>query len=119
MIHAREAYGQLDAILTLINGRRNLGTSAIKYLIKYKFSTAKLKKYGINVLIVKSNPYGLCILYRDGYENNAKELYNIAEKHEGYLAYWASDDVTRRIGELLEYYPEDIDEFIKRRNENN
>jgi hypothetical protein len=37
---------------------------------------------------------------------------DIAEKYNGYLSYKADENDTRRIGQILEYKPEEIEAFI-------
>ena len=69
---------------------------------------------GLKTLSVPLNPNDCYIYYRTGHEKQAQELKDIADKYNGYLAYWATKEDTRRIGELLQYDPKDIEEFINK-----
>lgn len=65
---------------------------------------------------VPSNPHLAFVIFRNGYEKQAKRLLHIAEKYNGFLSVNASDDDTREIGKLLEYNPESIEEYILNRS---
>jgi hypothetical protein len=65
---------------------------------------------------VPSNPHLAFVIYRNGYEKQAKRLLHIAEKYGGFLSVDASDDDTREIGKLLEYNLESVEEYILNRN---
>lgn len=114
-IHPKEASYDNDAIQTVVDGKRNLGaitidTSQYRGTARYFFK--RMKDLGLNILHVPSNPYTLYIYYRDGAEEEAEELRDIAEKHGGYFAWWATDEDTRRIGKLLGYNDSAVEVFI-------
>jgi hypothetical protein len=73
-----------------------------------------IKDNRMKTLKVNGNPFQPYIIYNPGAEKNAKELKAIAEKYGGYLAFNATEQDTRRIGELLGYKKADIDAFIKK-----
>jgi hypothetical protein len=115
-IKASEAHYDNDAIQTVIDGKRDLGFITLKAatLTKGNFWDI-IDNNNLRVLKVPSNPYEAYIYYRPGAENKAKELKDIAEKYQGYLSYRATDNETRRIGELLGYSKEDIESHIEDR----
>ncbi len=119
-IRASEAYRDEMALETVLSGRRDLGTISIKVKINgelYKKNQNLLpviKKAGLKTLRIPSNPCELYIYYKPGAEDKAEELKNIAEKYNGYFAYWATEEDTRRIGQLLQYDPMDIEKFINK-----
>lgn len=110
-IHPKEAHNDLDGLMTVIEGRR--GLCSVHLMGKYE---KKLRQYidafDLYTINVPSNPYNLFVVYADGYEDRAKELVDIAEKYNGYFAANAQKEDTIRIGELLEYDPEEIKKFI-------
>ena len=64
-----------------------------------------VKCEGFEILSVPLNPNNCHIYYRPGHEKQAQELKDIADKYNGYLACWATEQDSRRIGELLQYDP--------------
>lgn len=79
----------------------------------------KIKKIiddnGLNLLRVPSNPFNLYLVYRNGCENDAKELRDICEKYGGYLSFEATPEETFRIGQLLGYDEAKVAEYVKKR----
>jgi len=114
-ISPSEAYNDEDSIQTVIDGKRNLGFIALKNTTIPNEDFWKLiKQYDLETIEVPSNPFGALIYFRKGAEKEAKELRDIAEKYEGFLAYDASDEDSSRIGELLGYRKEDVDAYIEK-----
>lgn len=114
-ISASEAYWDESAIQTVTDGKRGLGFISLKgATIERDIFYQIVEKYKLNLLAVKSNPNQAFIYFRDGFEADAKELHDIAEKYNGFLAYNATFSDSRRIGELLSYKKEDIDAYLKK-----
>lgn len=118
-IAASEAYRDDTALKTIIQGKRNVGwfVKIGGAYITHENILKQVKKHNLKILPVEGSDYGAYIVYRPEGEQDALELKKIAEKYGGYLSYRATDEDTRRIGELLGYRKEDIDAFIKERNE--
>lgn len=114
-IAASEAYRNDTGLETIIKGKRNVGffTAVGGVGITYEDVLKKVKRYNLEILPVEGNDYGAYIVYRPEGKQDALELKKIAEKHGGYLSSKAPAEETRRIGELLGYRKEDIDEFIE------
>jgi len=114
-IRAKEAYRDESALQTVVDGKRDLGfiTISVSPLEKEVFWST-VKEHGLKTLPVKGNQYQAYIYFRKGADEKAKELRDIAEKYGGYLAWNATEEDTRRIGELLSYDKKDIDSFIKK-----
>lgn len=114
-IRASEAYEDRGALQTVIDGKRDLGMIALKSatISKEEFWDA-VKENNLETIKVPSNDYGATIFFRPGAENKAIELRDIAEKYGGYLYWDATIEDSRRIGELLGYVKEDIDDYIER-----
>ena len=114
-IRASEAYRDENAVETVISGKRDVGFITLigATMSSDKFWSA-IEKNGLKTIKVPSNRFEAYIYYRPGAEEQAEELRDIAERHEGYLAYYASEKDTRRIGELLGYDKDDIEDFITR-----
>ena len=113
-ISAREAYSDGNAIQTVIDGKRD-----VCWISWSPIAQSKIEKpeNHLSYLDVPYNPANQIIVYRndiDGAEERAKELLKIAKKYGGYLAWDATEEDSRRIGELLSYKKEDIDAYINR-----
>jgi hypothetical protein len=111
-ISAREAYSDQGAIETILNGKRNIGTFAQAN----QRDLDRLTELGLEYIKVPSNPHNLYIMFNPKAKDQAMELLNIAEKYEGYLAWFAEENDTRRIGKLLGYADSDVEEFVQRMN---
>ena len=114
-IRAAEAYRDETGVMTVVNKKRNIGFITLRHstLRKEDFWNIVNSK-GLKTLSVPLNPNDCYIYYIPGHEKQAQELKDIADKYNGYLAYWATKEDTRRIGELLQYDPKDIEEFINK-----
>ena len=110
-ISALEANTAKKSIQTVINGDRNvgfIGTPSDRHL-------KLIKKNGLNILNVpRLNNKSPIIFYRQESEQDAKELFNIASKYDGYLSINATEKEHRTIGKILGYNNNDIDDFIVR-----
>jgi hypothetical protein len=117
-IRASEAYRDEGSINTVIQGRRKIGfQTLVNSLIPEDVFWQVVDAYGLKTIEVPSSKHKAYIFFKPGQEAeaNAAELRDIAEKYGGYLAWNASMEDTRRIGELLEYDENDIDEYIRER----
>lgn len=115
IIKASEAYYDKTAVQTVIDGKRDLGWTTLKASpdLEPEEFWEIIKQNNLKTLRVPSNPYEAYIYYRPGADAKAKELRDIAEKYEGYLAWDATEEDSRRIGELLGYRKSDIDAYIR------
>jgi hypothetical protein len=114
-IDAAEARNTEDSIQTVIDKKRDIGWLTIKgATIPEQQIWSMIKDNGLKTLKVNGSPFQPYIIYNPGAEKKAKELKAIAEKYGGYLAYNATEQDTRRIGELLGYKKADIDAFIRK-----
>lgn len=112
-IKASEAHRDESALQTVVDGKRDLGFNTLKNSTMPKEEFLQIvKKNNLKLLQVPSNPNQAVIYYRPGSEKQAEELKDIAEKYNGYLSYEATEEDSRRIGELLGYEKEDIDDYI-------
>jgi len=113
-IDPSEAYDDVGAIQTVIDGKRNVCLLTLADpRIKPIFDKSGLESIGP----IDQGHYGLSnqmhIVYRPEGERAAKELYLIMLKNNGYVPVRTAAE-TRRIGELLDYRKESIDIFIER-----
>ena len=111
-----EATNDFDALQTVLDKKRD-----IAFLIKGNMNETNwlkiqemIKEGGLKTMFVKGNEGDAYVIYRPGKEKDATELKDIAEKHGGYLKYDAPAEDTRRIGQLLSYKPNEIEDFIKK-----
>lgn len=117
-ISASEAFRDESAVQTVVDGKRDLGMIALasSTMPEEDFWNA-VKQSNLQVLEVPSNPYKALIYFRKGAENKAIELRDIAEKYKGFLAYNATEEDSRRIGYLLGYKKEDVEDYVERSRE--
>lgn len=115
-ISASEAYTGLTSVKTLVDGKRDVafitkgGNSKKDWLEINQI----IKDAGLKVMPVKGNPSEAYIIFKPGAEQKATELKDIAEKYGGYLSYKATEEETRRIGQLLSYNEQEIEDYIKK-----
>ena len=114
-IRAEEAHRDQGAVQTVIDKKRDLGFITIisSTLPKEQF-WKMIKDNGLKTIKVEGNEYDAHIYFRPGAEKKANELKKIAEKYGGYLAWDATKEDSRRIGELLGYVKKDIDAYINK-----
>ena len=115
-IKASEACDNLNSIKTLEDGKRGIAWVQINKIDdrEKKYILKSINKNDFGFITVKENPYKPIIIYRNGYRQNAEELARIASKYDGYLSGKATYEDSKRIGELLEYDPEDIQTYLNK-----
>ena len=116
-IPASEATNQIDSILTVLDGKRNLAFITFGDLNPANKETAtKLinSDPSLNSIHVKKSPYMGFVIYREGHEKEAQELANLANRYGGYLSKDATKEDSIRIGQLLDYDPQDIQDYINK-----
>lgn len=111
-IHPNEAHNDLNALMTVIEGKRGLCAIRLKGRYESIFDTY-INMFDLRTIKIPSNPHGIFVVYTNGYEDRANELVKIAEKYNGYFSIKATKSDTIRMGELFEYDPEEIMKFIK------
>jgi len=116
-IDPSEAYNDVDAINTLRDKKRDVAFIVAKSNTpeNWEYVQKVIQDNGIKVMYVKGNPYDAYVAYLSGSENKATQLKDLAEKYGGYLASNATADDTRKIGKLLGYKEDKIEQYIKDR----
>jgi len=119
VISASEAYNDLNAVQTVVDGKRGVAFVAWKTMPDKYVEPVKslIKDNHLKSMYVKGNKYDAYVIYAPGFEKDATELKNIAEKYGGYLHYDASEEDSRRIGQLLGYKESEIEDYITRNRE--
>ena len=116
-IRASEAYNQMDSISTVLHGKRNLAFITFGDLNPANKETATRlinSDPSLNSIYVKKSPYMGFVIYREGYQKEAQELANLANRYGGYLSKDATKEDSIRIGQLLDYDPQDIQDYINK-----
>ena len=113
-IDPEEVFSNVGALQTIIDNKRNIGFFSLDEINSPKTFWEIVKENDLGFIKVEKNPNNAYIIYKKGYENDAEELKNLANKYDGYLSYKATEEDTRRIGELLGYKKEAIDSFIEK-----
>jgi hypothetical protein len=114
-ISAEEAQDDVSSLQTIIDKKRNVGFFTLEGINSPETFWEIVDENNLKSLEVEKNPHDAYIIYRPGSEKEANELKDIANKYNGYLSYKATDEDTRRIGQLLGYKAEDIETYIERR----
>ena len=114
-IRPSEAYDDIGAVRTVCNGKRGLAFITLDSDRTNEIRMMALDA-DLHAVHVPSNPHNAFIVYNPKYEKQAHELLKIAEKYDGYLDAYATEEDTREIGRLLEYDPNDVEEFINKIN---
>jgi hypothetical protein len=110
-IDAEEAYSGRGSIKTVADGKRDIAFLELNPIL-----SAMIMFYGLEkIKVPNSENY---IVYRKGVEDKVKELLDIASRYGGYLRYDASEEDSRRIGQLLGYKESDIENYIKHNKSN-
>jgi translation initiation factor 1 (eIF-1/SUI1) len=119
-IDPSEAYNDVDAINTLKDKKRDVAFIVAKGNTpeNWKYVQKVIQDNNIKVMYVKGNTADAYVAYLPGSENKAIQLKNLAEKYGGYLAFDATVDDARKIGKLLGYQEDKIEQYIKNRNIN-
>jgi GH24 family phage-related lysozyme (muramidase) len=115
-IKASDAYTYLNSFKTLEQEKRGIAwiqINLVDNMIK-RYIINSINKNDFGYVVVKKHPKKPIIIYRKGYRQNAEELAKIADKYNGLLSAKATYEDSKRIGELLEYDPEDIQNYLKK-----
>lgn len=110
-IDAQEAHSDYNSLKTIVDGKRDVAYVKLTPILSLYTMINGLKK--IKVPISNNS-----IVYKKGSEDKAKELLDIANKYGGYLRYDATEEDSRRIGQLLGYKESDIEDYIQKNKEN-
>lgn len=105
-ISAKDAYNEYDSVKTIIDGKRDVAFTTLDNIS----TKALIFMNGLKKIKLQSGNY---IVYRKGAEKMAEELLNIANKYGGTLHYDASEEDSRRIGQILNYHPSEIEDYIQ------
>lgn len=107
-ISAKEAYNEYDSIKTIVDGKRDVAFTTLENpTTKFLIFINGLKK-----IKVESEDETNYIVYKKRSEDLAKELLNIANKYGGKLRFDATEEDSRRIGQILNYNPKEIEDYI-------
>jgi hypothetical protein len=108
-ISSKDAYSEYGSIKTVVDGKRDVAfTTLYNPMSKLMVLINGLKK----IKVVSDDAVNY-IVYREGAEDKAEELFRIANKYGGLLHYEATDEDSRRIGQLLNYNTKEIEDYIK------
>jgi hypothetical protein len=110
-----EATTFVGSVQTIVDGKRDVGYIALKNIPKDEIEQIKtlISDNNLKILSVKGDQKPT-IIYKADKESEAKELKDIAEKYNGYLSIKATEEESRRIGEILGYSKESIDKYIEK-----
>lgn len=119
IINASEATTDVGSVQTILDGKRGVAFISKIGNSSQDWDTIQqmIEDNGLKTMYVKGNPNEAYIVYAQGHEKDASELKDIAEKYGGFLRYDATEEDSRRIGQLLNYKESDIEDYINRNRE--
>jgi hypothetical protein len=121
-IKASEAYNTMNAVQTLVDGKRDLAFISIMDNPIYtpnNIEELKALAYGaangLRVMEVPDKEDGQAfIMYREGAIDKAQKLADFATSKGGYLAD-STPEEARYVGDLLDYDDASVEEFVARK----
>lgn len=114
-IDPSEANGNLNAVQTLVDGKRKVAMIVLKGQSNAADTIKLINDNGLKKIGLDQRPGDEAyVVYVPGAEADAKELHNILNRYGGYASIKASYEDTRRMGELLGYKKETINAFLKK-----
>ena len=114
-IDPSEADGNLNAVQTLVDGKRKVAMIVLKGQSNAADTIKLINDNGLKKIGLDQRPGDEAyVVYVPGAEADAKELHNILNRYGGYASIKASYEDTRRMGELLGYKKETINAFLKK-----
>lgn len=110
-IEAETAYTEDGSLNTVLNGDRNVGFIQVK-----KPMIEDIEKTGLKLIPIRLDDIDTlqCIVYRQEGKPEALELYKILKEKDGYLSDETPEEA-KKIGELLSYSENSINDYIWRR----
>ena len=115
-IKASEAHNDVESVRLICDGKRGVAFVTAYKIEEYEAIAELVSDCDLDSMKVPNNPHDAYIIFNKDYVNEAKELLHIAIALGGYLSPDAPEDVTRKIGHILNYDPQDVEEFINKRN---
>jgi hypothetical protein len=113
-----EAVTDVGSVQTVADGKRGVAYITIRGNSEQELEVMEklIQDHGLKSMFVRSqdNPNEPYIVYAPGHEKEANELKDIAEKYNGYLHKDATEQDTIRIGQLLNYKPKEIEDYIEK-----
>ena len=117
VIRASEVRDEISSIESVAEGRRGVAfLTLFPYLHMTRIILKMIEDNDLHLIKCPSRPINV-VVFRPEHRKDAMELVSIAEKYNGYLAHNATKEDSRRIGQLLSYHEDDINDYIYRTGE--
>ena len=124
-IDASEAHYDEDALQTVINGRRGVAligfgeTPIMRTMVDGARHKQRAIDAGLNLIPIKQSEVShqgldMNIVYRNGFEKQARRLYDIMMSHGGYVADKTPEEA-REIGKIFDYTEDSIEDYVRRK----
>ena len=117
-INPEEAHNDVDSVRLICEGKRGVAFVTASRLNEYEQIVEMVSECELDSFKVPNNIHDAYIVFNENHRDEAKELLDIAISLDGYLSPKAPEDVTRRIGEILNYDPQEVEKFINDKNIN-
>ena len=124
-IDASEAHYDEDALQTVIDGKRGVAligfgsTPIMRTMIDGEYHKQRAISAGLNLIPIKQSEKShegldMNIVYRNGFEKQAKRLYEIMMSHGGYVADKTPEEA-REIGKIFDYTDDSIEGYVRKK----
>lgn len=114
-IQPSEIHNDVDSVRLICGGERGVAFVTAIRIEEYEQIIELVSECELDSMKVPNNPHEAYIIFRPENKEEARELLDIAIDLGGYLRPDTPEDVTRRIGEILNYDPQEVEKFIRER----
>jgi len=117
VIRNSEVRTDMDSIMSVAEGKRGVGFITLYPDSRMSHIAEKMiEDNDLRMVRCPSKPINV-VIFSPSFRKDAMELVSIAEKYNGYLSVNATEEDSRRIGQLLSYHEDDINDYINRTGE--
>ena len=117
VIRNAEVRDDINSVMSVAEGKRGVGfITLFPGSHMSRIVEKMIEDNDLHMVRCPSKPINV-VVYRPEFRKDAMELVSIAEKYKGYLAHNATEEDSRRIGQLLSYHEDDINDYIYRTGE--
>lgn len=114
-INPAQAHNDVESVRLICGGERGVAFVTAVRIEDYEQIVELVSDCDLDSMKVPNNSHDAYIIFRKDYKDDARELLDIAIDLGGYLRPDAPEEVTRRIGEILNYDPQEVEKFIRER----
>lgn len=115
-INPHEAYNDVDSVKTVCDGKRGIAFVSEGGISEFEQIVELVSDHDLGSIKVPNSKHDAYVIFNRDFIADAKELAHIAKLNDGYLPSEGDERTIRRIGELLSYDPDEVEQFIRNLN---